>query len=91
METNILMTLANPKPSGDIVQAEHENSVNAKRTIDVVANSLVPSTYDYVGLAYSGSSLTGATFKTGGSGGTVVSTLLLAYDTASNLSSVTKL
>jgi len=84
------MTIDNTKPAGDIIQAEFENSLNAKRTFDVVANSLIPSTYDYVELSYSGSSLTGASFLTGGSGGTVVATLQLAYDTASNLTSVTK-
>ncbi len=85
------MTIANPKPSGDIIQIEHENSIGAKRVVDVVANSLIPSSYDYVGLSYSGSNLTGATFKTGGASGTVVSTLSLGYDTSSNLTSVTKL
>ena len=85
------MTQDNPKPAGDIVQAEHENSLNAKRIVDVAANSLVPGSYDYIGLSYSGSNLTGASFKLGGSGGTAVSTLQLAYDTSSNLTSVTKL
>ncbi len=53
-------------------------------------NSLVPSNYDYISLSYTGSNLTGVVFKTGGSGGTVVSTLTLAYDGSDNLISVTK-
>jgi hypothetical protein len=52
-------------------------------------NSLVPSTYDYISLSYTGSNLTGVVFKTGGASGTIVSTLTLAYS-GSNLISVTK-
>lgn len=55
-----------------------------------VINSLVPSSYDYVSLSYTGSNLTGVVFKTGGSGGTTISTLTLAYDGSDNLTSVTK-
>ena len=85
------MTIDNPIPVGDQEQRTFENSLDAKRVIDIAANSLIPGSFDYVGLAYSGSSLTGASFKSGGSSGTVVSTLLLAYDTSSNLTSVQKL
>jgi hypothetical protein len=56
---------------------------------DVVANSLAPSTYDFISLSYTGSNLTGVVFKSGGSGGTVISTLTLAYS-GSTLTSVTK-
>ena len=84
------MTLSNPQPIGDIEQATFENSLDAKRVFDVVANSLIPGSYDFVDLSYSGSDLTGATFKSGGSSGAIVSTLILAYDTSSNLTSVTK-
>lgn len=52
-------------------------------------NSLVPSVYDYIALAYTGNNLTQAVFKLGGAGGSTVSTLTLAY-TGSNLTSVTK-
>ncbi len=52
-------------------------------------NSLVPSVYDYISLAYTGSNLTSVVFKSGGSGGTTVSTLTLSY-TGSDLTSVTK-
>jgi hypothetical protein len=53
------------------------------------ANALVPTSYDYVSLSYTGDNLTGVVFKHGGSSGTVVSTLTLAYSGA-NLVSVTK-
>jgi hypothetical protein len=54
-----------------------------------VYNSLVPKGYDYISLSYTGSNLTGVVFKTGGSGGTTVATLTLAYS-GSTLTSVTK-
>lgn len=49
----------------------------------------IPS-HDYVALSYTGSNLTGVTFKTGGSGGTTVATLALTYDGNNNLTSVTR-
>ena len=55
----------------------------------IKSNSLVPSEYDYIALTYSGDNLTGVTYKTGGSGGTTVATLTLAYS-GSTLTSVTK-
>lgn len=66
------------------------DSNNALKIFDSVANSLVPSSYDYIGLSYTGSNLTGVVFKTGGATGTLVSTLTLAYDISDNLISVTK-
>ena len=60
-----------------------------KNQIEVL-NSLVPSGYDYVGLITTGSNLTKVEFKTGGSAGTIISTLTLAYDISDNLTSVTK-
>jgi hypothetical protein len=53
-------------------------------------NSLVPAIYDYISLSYTSTNLTGVVFKTGGSGGTTVSTLTLGYDGSNNLTSVTK-
>lgn len=53
------------------------------------AAALVPAAYDYIALGYTGSNLTTAVFKTGGSGGSTVATLTLAY-TGSVLDSVTK-
>jgi hypothetical protein len=55
----------------------------------ITSNSLVPSEYDYIHLAYSGDNLTVVTYKTGGSGGTTVAVLTLGYS-GSTLTSVTK-
>lgn len=46
--------------------------------------------HDYVSLSYTGSNLTGVTFKVGGSGGSTVATLTLTYDGSNNLLTVTK-
>lgn len=51
---------------------------------------LTPSAFDYISLSYTGSNLTGVVYKSGGSGGTTVATLTLAYDGSGNLTSVTK-
>lgn len=50
-------------------------------------NSLIQDAYDYIALTYTGSNLTKVEFKTGGVGGSVVSTLDLAY-TGAQLDSV---
>lgn len=71
------------------VEVYVDDSTNALHTFDKVSNSLVPATYDYIALTYTGDNLTGVVFKTGGSGGTTVSTLTLAY-TGAVLDSVTK-
>jgi hypothetical protein len=55
-----------------------------------VINGLSIPEHDYISLSYTGSNLTGVVYKTGGSGGTTVGTLTLAYDGSSNLISVTK-
>jgi len=52
-------------------------------------NSLVPAVYDYISLGYTGDDLTSVVFKTGGAGGSTVSTLTLAY-IGGILQSVTK-
>lgn len=46
--------------------------------------------HDYISMTYTGSNLTGVVYKDGGSGGTTVATLTLAYDVNDNLTSVTK-
>ena len=46
--------------------------------------------HDYINLTYTGGNLTGVVYKSGGSGGATVATLVLAYDGSSNLVSVTK-
>lgn len=71
--------------TGLATEAKQDNIITELQTL----NSLVPSVYDYIDLSYTGDNLTGVVFKTGGSGGTTVSTLTLAYS-GSNLTSVTK-
>jgi len=46
--------------------------------------------HDYIDLSYTGANLTSVVYKDGGSGGTTVATLTLAYDGNDNLTSVTK-
>lgn len=53
-------------------------------------NSLTPTQYDYINCTYTSGNLTGVVYKSGGSGGTTVSTLTLTYDVNNNLTSVTK-
>jgi hypothetical protein len=64
-----------------------EADIQAPLQIKVPGLNIAP--YDYVSLSYSGSNLTGVTYRTGGSSGSVVATLTLAYS-GSNLVSVTK-
>lgn len=66
------------------------------RVFDPITNTLgvkIPGlqvpTHDYIGLSYTGSNLTGVVYKTGGTAGTIVATLTLAYS-GSNLISVTR-
>jgi hypothetical protein len=56
--------------------------------IPVVTGLEIPE-HDFIDLSYTGENLTGVVYKTGGSGGTTVATLTLAY-TGSRLDSVTK-
>ena len=71
---------------------EHDHNLFAKRVVDVVGNSLVPSSYDYIEVAYPNSTTEVYTFKNGGSGGTTVSTVTVVYTSATkaDLLSVTK-
>jgi len=59
-----------------------------EETLASLAGLGIPA-YDYIYLSYTGSDLTGVEYKTGGSGGTIVATLTLAYS-GGNLVSVTK-
>ncbi len=72
-------------PTNAATEAKQDDTI----TQLTVINSLVPSVYDYVSLGYTGSNLTTVIFKSGGAGGSAVSTLTLAY-TGSQLDSVTK-
>ena len=62
--------------------------VDSDGRLDIISG-LIPESYDYVALSYTGSNLTGVVYKTGGSGGTTVATLTLAY-TGSVLNSITR-
>ena len=53
------------------------DSNNRLTAIDM--GQLVPKEYDYIALSYTDDDLTGVVYKTGGSGGTTVATLTLAY------------
>jgi hypothetical protein len=71
------------------------NPATEEKQDDIIAeldalNSLVPSAYDYIELSYTDGNITGVVFKTGGSGGSTVSTLTLTYDVSDNLETVTK-
>lgn len=50
---------------------------------------LVPEVYDYISLSYTGDNITGVVYKVGGSGGSTVATLTIAYSGA-NITSVTR-
>lgn len=74
--------------SGVTIGAEVEIANDSGNPIPIVQGLSVPE-HDYIALAYSGSTLTGVTYKTGGESGTTVGTLALAYS-GSTLTSVTK-
>lgn len=46
--------------------------------------------HDYRAFGYTDGNITSITYKTGGSSGTTVATLTLAYDGSGNLTSITK-
>ena len=57
--------------------------------IGSVSISPIPVDYDYIGYTYTGNNITTIEYKTGGAGGTVVSTRTLAYDGNNNITSDT--
>lgn len=76
-----------------IVEGEQYEAYLLKGTVGneglpVVTGLSIPD-HDFIALAYSGETLTGVTYKTGGSGGTTVAALALAYS-GTTLTSVTK-
>jgi len=64
-------------------------AVPVSGTVNVLTGLEIPD-HDYIALTYTSTNLTGVVYKTGGSGGTTVATLTLAYDGGNNLTSVTK-
>lgn len=67
--------------------SELSDGSTAVNTISL--NGLVPDSYDYVDLGYTGDNLTSVVYKEGGSGGTTVATLTLTYD-GDKLDTITK-
>jgi hypothetical protein len=74
-----------PLPTGAATSA---NQTTANTSLASIAGLTIPA-HDYISLSYTGTNLTGVVYKTGGSGGTTVATLTLAYS-GSSLISVTK-
>ncbi len=62
---------------------------NLPNTVNVIQGLLVPA-HDYVSLSYTGTNVTGITYKEGGSGGITVATLALTYDGGNNLLTITR-
>ena len=56
----------------------------------VVLADFNTSLHDYVSCTYTGSNLTQLVYKTGGSGGSTVATITLAYDGNNRVTSITK-
>ena len=73
-------------PTGAATSAAQTTTNNHLETL----NSLVPTKFDYISLSYTLGNVTTVVYKLGGSGGSTVSTLTLAYDGSGNLTSVTK-
>ena len=71
------------------VSNEVEVKNDSGNPIPTVEGLSIPE-HDYIALSYTGANLTGVVYKDGGSGGTTVATLTLAYDGNDNLTSVTK-
>jgi hypothetical protein len=67
-------------------------TTNQLKVFDDVSNSLIPSVFDYIGVTYPTTTSEVYVYKTGGSGGTTVSTITLVYtDTTKGfISSLTK-
>ena len=74
----------------DVGVGTAESRVSSSNPLPVnVISGLIVEAYDYIELSYTGSNLTGVIYKTGGSGGTTIATLTLAYS-GSDLTSVTR-
>lgn len=79
-----------PLDSGQTLKGAYDDSNSAFRVETL--NAMIPTAYDYVSVAYPDAVTEVYTFKTGGSGGTVVSTVTVVYTDASKnfLSSATR-
>lgn len=68
-------------------QESWNQDLSARQVVDV--SGLIPKSYDYIALGYTGSNITSVTYKIGGSGGTTVATLTLVYS-GDNITSITR-
>lgn len=75
-------------PAGEPIEFQTDAEGNLKSSLATLPGLDIPA-HDYIAMTYTGSDLTGVVYKTGGSGGTTVATLTLAY-TDGNLTSVAK-
>lgn len=67
----------------------HSGFLDYGSGIKILEGLSIPE-HDHIAMTYSGTTLTGVVYKQGGSTGSVVATLALAYDGSNNLTSVTK-
>ena len=70
------------------INNDEGNPIPVSGVVNTLTGLEIPE-HDYIALGYTGSDLTSVVYKTGGSGGTTVATLTLAYSDG-NLISVTK-
>ena len=87
----------NPAVQG-ISNADHTSTINPeveatdKGWLINLKNTLITKNYDYVSVSYDSATQETYTFKSGGSGGTTVATVVIVYTdaTKANISTVTK-
>lgn len=87
LNTKVTTTANGIKVDGSSVTQPVSGSVSVSN-FSAISGLSIPA-HDYISLSYTGGNLTGVVYKTGGSGGTIVGTLTLAYS-GSDLISVTK-
>lgn len=80
-----------PETISFIEDGNQANPVSETNPLPVYQTSgLSLPVHDHISCSYSGSNLTQVVYKTGGASGTVVATVNLTYDGASNLLTVTR-
>ncbi len=80
---------SDPNTTNGLLHSIEADIVAVKDDTASIAGMAIPSN-DYIALGYTSGNLTSVTYKLGGSSGTTVATLTLAYDGSNNLTSVTK-
>jgi hypothetical protein len=94
--------LAHPRKISDITAGEisiygssdggttwYPVKVDSNGQLNVVSG-LVPESYDYLDISYTGDNLTGIVYKSGGAGGSTVATLAFTYDGSDNIDTITR-